>query len=381
MLNKISKIITLLIIICSLFFIDINPVFAQERLFLDLSLEYLDTYELKIQDYENTKVGGFSGITYNQQKDYFYVISDDRSRLAPARFYTVKINIENDKIDDVILENVTFLKDNNGELYANDTIDPEAIALSPRNSIFISSEGISHLRVAPFINEYDLDGNLLSEVPIPKRYIYNKEEKKGIQDNYGFESLTIKANATMAQDPFRLFTGSELALTQDFNDKIPETLLRSRMMHYVVNPFGQPVLISENLYPVNQADFGVIYNGLNELYALPEEGYLLSLERTFGLRGFGAKIFQIVMANATDIYAEKSLAGNIDNINLIKKKLLLNLKDLNIDFDNLEGLTFGPRLPDGSQSLILVSDNNFKYSTEKTQFLLFKIVKNTQGNN
>lgn len=375
MFNKILKVIVLIGLICGFLFINNQAVFAQERGFLDLSLEYVNSYELTIQDFENSKVGGFSGITYDKQKNLFYVISDDRSRLAPARFYTLKMNLENDKINRVNIEGVTFLKDDQGGLYAHDTIDPEAIALSPRNSIFISSEGISHLGVAPFINEYDLEGNLLSQVPIPKRYIYDEKEDKGIQDNYGFESLTIKANGTMPEDPFRLFTATELALTQDFDIDIPETLLRSRMMHYVVNPFGQPVLIAENLYPVNQADFGVMYNGLNDLYALPEEGYLLALERTLGLRGFGAKIFQIVMANATDIYGEKSLAGNIDNINPVKKKLLLNLKDLNIDLDNLEGLTFGPKLTDGSHSLILVSDNNFTPAREKTQFLLFKLRK------
>ncbi|MGY6528622.1 MAG: esterase-like activity of phytase family protein [Cyanobacterium sp.] len=373
MFNKLSKIIVLFLLICSFLLIDNKAVFAQERLFLDLSLDYLDSYELTLQDYQDTRVGGLSGITYNKQKDEFYAVSDDRSRLAPARFYTLKIDLENNKINDVNIEGVTLLKNNQGTVYGKDTIDPEAIALSPRNSVFISSEGISHLGVAPFINEYDLDGNLLSEVPIPKRYIYDEEESTGIQDNLGFESLTIKANGTMAQDPFRLFTGTELALTQDFDEDIPETLLRSRLMHYVVNPFGQPVLISENLYPVEKPDFGTMFNGLNELYALPEEGYLLSLERTLGLRGFGAKIFQIVMANATDIYAEKSLAGNIDNINVIKKKLVLNLKDLKINLDNLEGLTFGPRLADGSQSLILVSDNNFTPATQKTQFILFKL--------
>ncbi|AFZ47784.1 hypothetical protein Cyast_1828 [Cyanobacterium stanieri PCC 7202] len=375
MFNKLLKFIVLIGLICGFLFINNQAVFAQERVFLDLSLEYLDSYELTTQDFENTRVGGFSGITYDKQKDLFYVISDDRSRLAPARFYTLKMSLANNKIAQVNIEGVTLLKDRGGEVYAQDTIDPEAIALSPRNSVFISSEGISHLGVAPFINEYDLEGNLLSEVPIPKRYIYDGEEGKGVQDNYGFESLTIKANGTMPQDPFRLFTATELALSQDFNDDMPETLLRSRMMHYVVNPFGQPVLISENLYPVNKADFGVIFNGLSDIYALPEEGYLLALERNLGLRGFGAKIFQIVMANATDIYAENSLAGNIDNINPVKKKLVLNLKDLNIDLDNLEGITFGPRLADGSQSLILVSDNNFTPTREKTQFLLFKLSK------
>jgi hypothetical protein len=52
--------------------------------------------------------------------------------------------------------------------------------------------------------------------------------------------------------------------------------------------------------------------------------------------------------------------------------LLLNLKQLDIRLDNLEGMTLGPRLPDGSQSLLLVSDNNFN-SLQITQLLLFRL--------
>ena len=49
---------------------------------------------------------------------------------------------------------------------------------------------------------------------------------------------------------------------------------------------------------------------------------------------------------------------------------LLDLDKLGIPLDNVEGLTFGPRLRDGRQSLVLVSDNNFA-ATQFTQFLLF----------
>ena len=47
-----------------------------------------------------------------------------------------------------------------------------------------------------------------------------------------------------------------------------------------------------------------------------------------------------------------------------------DLDTLGIPLDNVEGLTFGPRLRDGRQSLVLVSDNNFA-ATQFTQFLLF----------
>jgi hypothetical protein len=52
--------------------------------------------------------------------------------------------------------------------------------------------------------------------------------------------------------------------------------------------------------------------------------------------------------------------------------LLLDLSTLGIPLDNVEGMTLGPRLPDGRRSLVLVSDNNFAAS-QFTQFLLFAL--------
>jgi len=57
----------------------------------------------------------------------------------------------------------------------------------------------------------------------------------------------------------------------------------------------------------------------------------------------------------------------------VKKKLLLNMDDLKIYTDNIEGVTFGPTLSNGHRSLIFVSDNNFA-SFQKTQLLLFEIL-------
>ena len=50
----------------------------------------------------------------------------------------------------------------------------------------------------------------------------------------------------------------------------------------------------------------------------------------------------------------------------------MNLDALGIPLDNVEGMTFGPSLPDGRRSLILVSDNNFSPAAF-TQFLLFAV--------
>ena len=43
--------------------------------------------------------------------------------------------------------------------------------------------------------------------------------------------------------------------------------------------------------------------------------------------------------------------------------------------DNFEGMALGPKLPNGNDTLIVVSDNNFNPS-QRTAFLFFEIVKN-----
>ncbi len=48
----------------------------------------------------------------------------------------------------------------------------------------------------------------------------------------------------------------------------------------------------------------------------------------------------------------------------VTKRLILNVEtDLGIEPDNLEGMAFGPALPDGRVPLILMSDNNFAASS------------------
>ncbi len=346
-----------------------------ERLFLNLNLEFLGESELTDTTYQDTTVGGFSGITYDRQLNQYYVVSDDRAFFSPARFYTLDIDIDNEEIQQIKLKDVNFFKNEEGETYSVGSIDTEAVSLSPKKTLYVSSEGFANKDVPPFIQEFDLEGNLLNIIRIPDRYIPNREEKTGIENNQGFESLTIKANGFMPQDPFRLFTVTESALRQDIDLENPQTFNRSRLLHYVINPIGQPILVAEHLYMMDDPIFGTLYHGISDLLALPQEGNLLSVERTFGLTGFGVKIYQIVMANATDTSTFKSLAGNIDNVAPIRKKLLFDLGTLeDVELDNLEGMTFGPRFADGSRSLILLSDNNFsKAGEQRNQFLLFKL--------
>jgi hypothetical protein len=57
-----------------------------------------------------------------------------------------------------------------------------------------------------------------------------------------------------------------------------------------------------------------------------------------------------------------------------KKSLLLNMDDMGIYTDNIEGVTFGPLLPNGHKSLLFIADNNFK-SIQKSEIILFEVLE------
>jgi hypothetical protein len=371
----------------SLFFIitltaceNLPQVSAEDRLFLDISLDFLGEYELPKQIFQETKLGGLSGLTYDRQNDLFYAISDDRQN---PRFYTLKVNLKSidnstTKIDTINIENVTFLKNEKGEIYTPMSIDPEGIALTSRETVFISSEGDNRIKILPFIGEFDLSsGQVKNYLRLPQKYLppsvdETDTQPRGVQNNFSFESLAVGYTSTLKDDPFRLFTAIENPLLQDVPTEKSQKELPLRFLHYVINPIGDPVIVSENLYLLDSAPSGTIYNGLSDITTLEKEGYFMSLERNAGLAGFGAKLFQVVNANSTDTSNISSFKNGVEGVEPLRKKLLLNLEDLEVDLDNLEGLAFGPKLPDGSQTLLLVSDDNFS-DLQITQFLLFKV--------
>lgn len=356
---------------------------AEERLFVPLSADFLGEYRLPPQEFDGVPVGGLSGLAYDRQRDRFYALSDDRSNYGPARFYTLKLNLDqsdaaNPRIGSVEIESATPLLSEAGEPVAAGTVDPEAIALTPRQTVYIASEGVPSQGIPPFIDEFDLEtGRRKSRLRIPERYLLPAadEPPRGVQENLGFESLTPDPSALGTAgylEPFRLFAATESALIQDLESGQPGELPPLRVLHYLIGE-DQATLLAEHLYyrgvlPLEQGE-----PGLTDLLAIDAGGQFLSLERAFTPQtGVTAQLFQMVMGNATDTSAMPQLQGNLSGIQPVRKRLLLNLGDLGIRLDNLEAMTPGPRLPDGSASLLLLSDDNFN-PLQVTQFLLFRL--------
>jgi hypothetical protein len=356
---------------------------ASSRIFNKLSIDYVGEYQIpngfKVKD---TPVGGLSGLTYDRQRNLFYAISDDRSDKAAARFYTLQLDLDRTnpqqvKFKQIVVKDATLLKKADGTTYPKGAIDTEAIAVTSNSSVFISSEGDRLKKNLPFIGEFDLTtGQVKQTLPLPERYLPDTEGKRGFQNNLAFESMTLSPTGTLpaSGEPLRLFAATESALMQDKevakvakDGKIPGA--KNRWLHYLLS--NQAEIVSEHLYQLDSPPLGAIEHGLSEILAIDTSGHFLTLERSFGLTGFRVKLFQATLGGATDTTKIESFKGNT-TVQPIKKQLAFDLKQLDMYIDNLEGMALGPRLPDGSQTLLLVSDDNFS-KRQVTQFLLFKI--------
>jgi hypothetical protein len=381
--NLVKRIALLGLILFSLVGCALPQVQAEDRLFLSLQAQVLDTYQLPAQEFQNTTIGGISALAYNREQGQLYALSDDRGNFGAPRIYTLSIGFALDqnqqpRFKEITIDGMITLKDADGNPYPKGTLDPEGLALSPRSTLLVSSEGDINKNAPPFIGEFDqTTGEIVNSFRVPDRFLPDDANAptRGIRENLSLESLTINAPMGTAGmiEPFRLFTAAESSLVQDYNED-PSQPLNVRFLHYLIGQ-NQSTLIAEHLYPLDLEPPGTLINGLSELLVIDQGGHFLSLERAFGLRGFRVRLYQLATGGATDTSTILSLKGNLEGVSPIRKRLLVDFADTGIEVDNLEGMTLGPPLPDGSQSLILVSDNNFDAQRE-TQFVLLRLESN-----
>jgi hypothetical protein len=307
--------------------------------------------------FDGTTVGGLSSITYDAKRDRYFAISDDQGQLQPARFYTLGLDIHDGRLadGDVRFTDVTTLLAPNGLPYPTASLDPEGMVLTKHRKLVYTSEGIPAAGIDPFVRRAALDGSFRGDFPVPEAFSVANTPASGVRPNLGFES------AGVTHDGRYLFTANEGALFQDGPPATvaggsPIRILRyglksgrlDRQWVYVTDPVAEP--------PVPDTAFAV--NGVVELLPLDDDT-LIAMERSFSVgapdTGNTIKLFTVELRGHT-----------------ARKTLLLDLDDLGIPLDNVEGLTFGPRLHHGRRSLVLVSDNNFA-ATQFTQFLLFAV--------
>lgn len=334
--------------------------------------------------FKNTIVGGLSGIDYDAKNQLYYLISDDRSYNNPARFYTAKINVTEKSIDTIELKEVQYLRQQNGDVYPNskqnptNTPDPESIRYNPKNKKLIwTSEGERIVKAKdtvlanPSINMISTKGKWIKTFSIPTNMQMQAIEK-GPRQNGVFEGMTF------ANDYKTLFVNVEEPLYEDGpRADVTDNNAYIRIAKFDVATQQNTAQYAYKLEPVAHAavpadKFKI--NGVPDILWLGKNK-LLVIERSFstGIKPCTIKVFIADLNDATDIKSKPSLKINTE-FKPATKKLLLNMDDLGIYTDNIEGVTFGPTLPNGHKTLLFIADNNFD-AAEISQLLLFEVME------
>lgn len=322
--------------------------------------------------FAQTPVGGLSGITYDAKRRVYYAISDDRSLKAPARFYTLKIGLTQGRLHSkgVQVVGMTPLLDTNQKPFPRNTIDAEGVALSPSDQLWISSEGDAAKEVPPFIRAFSLQGKSLQALPIPVAYQPRPDQQQGIRNNLGFESLSLLSPGKT------LMTATENALEQDGTAATEAEGSPARILRYSLTSSqvtGEFIYKTDPIPQTTGQRSSLNTNGLVDLLALAPDRFW-SLERAFTpSTGFRVQLFTVSLQGANNIAGrtQVDLQGQTGR-QIAQKKRLLDLNTLKIPLDNLEGMTWGPKLRDGRRLLILISDNNFS-PLQITQILAFAV--------
>jgi hypothetical protein len=321
--------------------------------------------------------GGISGLTSRAAGREIYGISDAQQG---GRIYRFGLDGAGGslRVDTLSAVSLSMAPGDNSP-------DHEGIVLLPDGTFAVSAEGTGHEpRLPPSVNIYGRHGDFVRRLPVPAKFVPEQTgpATHGARDNAGFEGLTL------SPDGARLFTAAETALIQDGDAATFAAGAGTRILEYVARhgTFEPAREFVYNLEPVPTPPYaaGFFINGLVELLAV-NRTTLLALERGYVENKTNPaqsrnriRLYRVSLIGATDVSPLESLKGHPEIVP-VTKTLLADLseieglsRELAPTLDNFEGLAFGPRLPDGRASLLLVSDDNFS-NAQRTWFLLFAI--------
>ncbi|WP_165354545.1 esterase-like activity of phytase family protein [Tropicimonas sp. IMCC6043] len=316
--------------------------------------------------FEGTEIGGLSGLAW-RGGDAWLAISDDG---ADPRVYDFTLTLQEERLGagSIRIDAVRRLTPAGGGRF-KPPLDPEAIALGPGGWIYVADEGYtwkghpSQVRI--FNGDFASRGSLAPPPKIRPDGFRNDLGSRGVRRKFGFESIAI------TPDGRRLFTAVEQALLQDGPAVGPAIGSRTRLFSYDLESgaagpeYAYPLAPVPGMLPLPLAQEAA---GLVGLLALDNAGGFLALERSFTLStGFSVRLFRVDTAGATDVSGDFVLP---EDAIPVRKRELLDLANLGIELDNMEGMALGPELATGERLLLLVSDNNFR-ARQRTLFLAF----------
>ncbi|MBR1688887.1 MAG: esterase-like activity of phytase family protein [Prevotella sp.] len=220
--------------------------------------------------------------------------------------------------------------------------DGEGIAYVPlTHSLFISGERDNE------VLEYTMEGQLTG------RRLAVPAEFKTAKRNYGLESLTYNAQT------HRFWTTSESTLPADGQQATTALRVRNRLRLQSFDDNLQPA--AQYFYEMDEPSVSKSAStyalGVSELCAM-DDGRLIVMEREFYVPS--GKLGSFVVNKLYLVNPDTAAAGAA-----VDKQLLLRFRTTLALFSyglaNYEGMCLGPRLADGRQVLVLISDSQNQY--------------------
>lgn len=308
-------------------------------------------------------VGGLSGLAWDERSRTLYAISDSKGTMGPPRIHRLRLSWGPNGGPRVGTDGwIPLTMPEAGRR----SMDPEGVALAPGGGFFVSSEGWIERGMAPFVARFDGKGHQLEELPLPE--IYRIGPRHGPRQNKVFEGLSVSPSGRY------LFVGAESGLIQDGADATFAKGSVVRILRWDLAEHrwaGQYGYRTDPIHALPTPAGSLATSGLSELLALDDET-LLVLERSYSQGpGFRVALYRTSLAGVRDL---TDVQGGLDALpptDLAQKELVVEFSDLGVPLDNYEGLAFGPRLPGGRPSLLVISDDNFDPRLQKTILVAF----------
>ncbi|MEJ7137043.1 esterase-like activity of phytase family protein [Amphibiibacter pelophylacis] len=306
---------------------------------------------------DGTPVGGLSGLDYNPITGLWWALSDDRSQRAPARLYTFDLALNPHGVAAPQFRQMIALRQPDGRLYPGPSgwqgrarsgpiPDPEGLRLLPGTDLLVwTSEGDIDRGEPPALTLTRRDGRAVDELPLPAELV-TMAQGVGPRNNQTLEGLALVPGTR------QLWLGMEGALKQDGD-------LR-RFTRYDLD--GRRA-IAQRAYALSEGPhgFGRAFIGVSELLAWGPH-HLLVLERAFSItRGFEVRLVLADTRTGSDTLGQLRLDPR--QIQPMRSTVLVDFGQITgaalPRIDNLEGMAWGPTLPTGERTLVLIADDNF----------------------
>ena len=309
--------------------------------------------------------GNYSGIAHLH--DDIYAVVSDKSDSALYFNFRIQVNPKTGELEQV--ENLGFTERTDGTL--NDGkpwqgqekgFDHEAVVKVSDSTLVIASEGYCRLKEYPVLPT-SADA---ATVGYPQNLWESRWPSSDFYPNYNFESLAFDSVRQY------LWMIPESTLRKDGQPATPQNGLTNQLRLMRLDWGKISRYMTTYAYQMDQpsthkkADIYVM--GVSELCVL-SDGQLLVLEREAFIPKIkiGAfckcKLYQINPLNSEEFALKEKFSSNTP---FLKKRLLTEWKTgLSLSkrsFANYEGMCLGPKLEDGSQVVILLSDSQDQYA-------------------